>query len=222
MNTDKKLIFDFLEDLSRNNSKEWMDSNRERYKEAKNIWLDEIARILGRLSVYDERLKLVRPKDTVGRINNNRRFHPDRPVYRDYFTFTPYSGISRASYHISISPSRSFIGGGIYHPDAVDLAKIREAIDYDGSELLDIAGGKKFKELFGGLNEDPDRLKSAPKGYPKDHKYIDLLRRKNFTAIAVVTREDVTADSFEGFAEETFLVLKPLIDYISRAITFEE
>lgn len=218
----KKLIFDFLEDLSNNNSKVWMDKNRDRYKQAKNIWLNEIALMLNRLAKYDERLRPVQPKDTITRINNNRKFHPDRPVYKDNFTFTPFGGISSASFHVSISPSYSFIGGGVYHPSPDDLQKIREAIDYDGSELLKITQEKKFAKIFGGLNDDPDKLKSAPKGFPKDHKHIELLRRKNFTAIVEITKDQVIADSFADYIEKMFLVLKPMMDYLNRAISFEE
>ena len=218
---DKKLIFNFLRDLSKNNSKEWMNEHRNKYIEAKNIWLNEIEIILNRLSLYDENLKFIRPIDTISRINNNRRFHPDKPIYKDNFTFTPYNGMFSASFHISLSPEYSFMGGGIYHPDNFTLNKIREAIDYDGSLLMKILNSKKFIDFYGSLDYDSDQLKSAPKGYNKDHKYIDLLKRRNFTAIIELTQKEVISEKFVGYISEAFISIKPLIDYLNNAIAFK-
>lgn len=78
MNT--KVILDFLSDLSSNNSKEWMDQNRSRYTEVRNIWMAEVELFLRSLSRFDERLESVQAKETVHRINNNRRFQPDKPL----------------------------------------------------------------------------------------------------------------------------------------------
>ena len=219
---DKKIIFEFLTELSNNNSKEWMDEKREKYFKAKKIWLNEIQLILNRLAKYDSKLKLVQPKDTITRINNNRRFHPNKPVYKDYFSFTPYSGFNLASIHVSISPQKSFIGGGLYHPSPEILNKVREGIDYDGNELLKIIKEKNFIKFYGGIDEDPEQLKSAPKGYKKDHKYIDLLRRKNFTARINLTDQQVISDNFAALVENAFVSIKPLLEYLNRAIEFEE
>ncbi len=219
---DKKLILDFLRDLSNNNSKEWMDKNRDRYNEAKNIWLNEVGLYLNRYAKYDPKLKHVLPKDTITRINNNRRFHPDKPIYKDNFTFTPYHGIASASIHISLSPNYSFIGGGLYHPYPAILAKVRDAIDYNGNVLLDIVNDKKYVNIYGGLEDDPDQLKSAPKGFDKDHQYIELLRRKNFISRFSISSEQFISDEFVDLAEKAFVIIKPLLDYLNTAIEFEE
>jgi uncharacterized protein (TIGR02453 family) len=219
---DKKLIFDFLKDLMKNNSKEWMNKNRHRYIEAKNIWLNEIDLILKRLRIHDEKLTLVIPSDTISRINNNRRFHPYKPVYKDNFTFTPYHGIASASFHISVSPKYSFMGGGLYQPDSKKLNKVRAAIDRDGQIFVNILNEKRLVNLFGRLDHDDEELKSAPRGYSGDHKYIDLLRRKNFTSIIHLTYGDVISDNFVDLVEEAFVIIKPLVDYLNDAINFEK
>ena len=219
---DKQLILSFLEDLSKHNSKEWMDKNRDRYKEAKNIWLEEIKLILGRIAKHDPALRLVQPKNTISRITNNRRFHPDKPVYTDTFTFTPYKNIHSASFHISISPAYSFIGGGLYHADNEQLNKVREAIDYDGDELKKIVADKNYKKLFSGLDNYDDDLRTSPKGYKKDHKHIDLLKRKNLTSRVEIKRKQFLSDKFADLAEHAFILLKPMIDYLNKAIGFEE
>jgi len=220
----KKLIFGFLKNLSDNNSKEWMDLHRSEYLEAKNIWLHEVEIILSRLSLHEEKFRTVVPKDTITRINNNRKFQPHKPVYKDNFTCTPLGSIGSATLHISVSvnPANSFIAGGLYHPESETLKKVREAIDYDGHLLNGIITNKKFVKFYGGLENDEDMLKSVPKGYHKDHKHIDLLKRRNFVAFRNITRSEVISGKFVDLVEEAYLTVKPLNDYLNRAIEFSD
>lgn len=213
----KRKIYDFLRDLTDNNSKEWMDENRDRYHEAKGIWLDEIAKILDRLAEHDPIYEKIKPKDTIMRINNNRMFHPDRPVYKDNFAFSP-SGKDDPALYLHVSPSESFVGGGVYHPDNKTLKQIRGAIDYDGAELLKITQKKSFQGFYAGLDEDPDKLKTSPKGYDQDHEHIELLRRKNFTATHRLTQQEVISDELVDLVEQAYLEIKPLNDYLKRAM----
>lgn len=216
----KRKIYDFLRDLKENNSKEWMDANRKRYHEAKQIWLAEIDGMLKRLAKYDPKLGKMRPKETIMRINNNRRFHPEKPVYRDNFAFSP-SGRHDPAFYIHLSPSESFIGGGLYRPDNAILKKVRDAIDYNGDKLLSIVKENAFREFYGGLSDDPDKLKTSPQGYDQEHRHIELLRRKNFTAIHPVTQKEMISDEFIDIVEQAFVTLQPLNAYLKRAIDFE-
>jgi uncharacterized protein (TIGR02453 family) len=136
----KHKIFDFLQGLRENNSKEWMDENRQRYHEAKDIWLEEVAGFLKRLSPHDSTIEKLSPKQTIMRINNNNMFHPDKPTYKDSFGFDPYKGRNRPAFYVHLSPSGSFLYGGLWRPDSDALKKMREAIDYDGEELMKIVG----------------------------------------------------------------------------------
>ncbi len=84
-----KTVLKFLGDLSKNNSKEWMDANRDKYLTAKECWLNEVEKILTILCKYDyEHFSLLEPKKCISRITNNRMFNPDLPTYKTYFTFS--------------------------------------------------------------------------------------------------------------------------------------
>ncbi len=148
---EKKKIFDFLRELGNHNSKVWMDAHRDEYNAAKTIWLNEVQNIMNRLAKYDKSFANKNPKDTITRINNNRRFQPDKPVYKDNFTTTPYGGMCVPSFHISVSPNGSFIAGGIYRPDPELLKKIRDSIAYEGDELVAILKKKEFAKFYGSL-----------------------------------------------------------------------
>ena len=217
---DKKYIFDFLRDLKNNNSKEWMDANRKRYHTARNRWLEEVDLILERLSKHNPYFAQFKAKHTIMRINNNRVFHPNKPIYKDYFAFSPTVKTNPIAHiHIAAGLSWSFLGGGLWAPEKSVLKQMRDAIDYDGEVLLEIIGQKGFQRIFGGLAEDPKRLKFSPKGYPRNHRHIDLLRYNNLTAQVTLTEKMVTSENFVDFVEEAYLELKPLNDYLEKALS---
>lgn len=218
----KEYIFRFLRDLSNNNSKNWMDENRERYHTAKERWIEEVDLILKRLSKHDSYFEQFKPKDTLMRINNNRQFHPDKPIYKDYFSCSPNTKSQPfAKIHISVGISWSFLGGGLWRPDNKVLKQVRDTIDYDGDELVEIINNKEFKDFFGGLAEDTQKLKTSPREYPNDHKHIELLRYKNITAQTELTQKIVTSDGFVDYVEQAFLMLRPLNNFIEKAISVE-
>lgn len=214
MNT--KLILEFLSDLSANNSKAWMEQNRNRYTEVRNIWMTGVENFLMNLERFEERLQAVRPKETVHRINNNRRFQSDKPLYKDNFTFTPFMKIAPASYHLSISPGKSFVGGGLYRPSVDILSKVRQKIDLDGHLLEEILSDPKLTGYYGGLALKDEALKLAPLGYPKNHPRIELLKMKSFVVIRQLSDREVIESDLIELVEESFLIIKPMIDYLNN------
>ena len=142
---EREYIFRFLRDLRNNNSKEWMDENRDRYQTAKERWLADIQDILNRIVKYDKAFGDIDPKKTITRINNNRRFHPDKPIYKSFFSCTPTATKDGSAFHISIGPDQSFVGGGVYHPDKETLEKVRAAFDYNGDEFKKLISSKKLR-----------------------------------------------------------------------------
>lgn len=214
----KQYILDFLRDLTQNNSKEWMDENRNRYHTAKQIWLDEIEQILKRLAKHDPMFETIEAKDALRRINNNRMFHPDKPVYKDRFVCSPINDLAKPAFYISVSPSGSFIGGGLHRPDKELLDRLRAAIDYDGEQLKEIIQADTFQGLFGGLSEDEHMLKTSPRGYSKDHRHIDLLRRKTFTGMKSFSEAEFVSDTFVDMVEESFLGLKSFNEYLGKSV----
>ena len=213
----KTKVYDFLRDLSANNSKRWMDAHRDRYEATKEIWIQECGRLVERLAEIDDFYKGVEAKDTVERINNNLLYHPDKPTYKDHFGFTPgnYKG---TDIYVSISPSYSFIAGGSHNPDSGMLKDLRSAIDKEGDKLQEIITDPDFVDYFGGLEEDPKMLKTSPKGYDKDHPYIDLLRRKDFTVSRRITQEEVLGDGFVEIVAEAYGKMRPLLEFIRGAL----
>lgn len=215
----KKAILDFLKDLSKNNSKEWMDDNRGKYIFAKDAWLEEVQQILTLLKKFDkDYFEHFKPKDCISRITNNRMYNPNLPVYKDFFTFSIMDKTDMFSpLHISIGVENSFIGCGYHNPDKQTLKNIRDAIDYDGKSLQTILEKKKFKEFFGGLSNFTEPLKTSPKGYDKDHPFVEYLRYKNYTVLRNLTHKEFLDDNFIKTVEQAYELSKPFGEYLKKA-----
>ena len=114
------------------------------------------------------------------------------------------------------------VGGGTWRPESAILRKIREGIDYNGNELLEIIHAPAFQKVFGGLDDDGQMLKTSPRGFDIDHPHINLLRRKSFTGIKVLKPADVVSDGFVDIVEEGYVTLLPLNNWLKKVIEFEE
>ena len=98
-------------------------------------------------------------------------------------------------------------------PDKDKLLAIRNAIADNPKGFRRIVEAKKFKETFKELHGDS--LKTAPKGFPKDHEAIEYLRMKSFTvARGPLKNTVVNADDFVSYAGNVFKTMKPLIDFL--------
>ena len=86
-------------------------------------------------------------------------------------------------------------------PDSEKLSKIRQEIDYNTNDFLKILNDKKFKKVFPSL-DDFDKLKTAPKGYPKDHPHLDLLKHKSYIVSHPFTDKEVVDKKFVKNAAE--------------------
>ena len=72
----------------------------------------------------------------------------------------------------------SFIGGGIYMPQPDVLKAIRNEIYENVEEYKRIVEDKAFKSYFPEMYGE--KLKTAPKDFPKDFSEIDFLKNKHF------------------------------------------
>lgn len=219
---DTKFVIAFLEDLSDNNSKSWMDDNRSRYHKAKDIWLEQVQTILTRLTDLNPDFALVQPKSTISRINNNRRFQPNKPVYKDFLSCDlSGKGIVRSMFYFGIGKTWSFVGGGLHNPEKEQLSAFRNAIDYDGQEFHDLQHAPAFQQFFGGLTSFKSSLKTAPRGYPKDHQWIEYLRLTSIAATKPLTKRDILSDSFPDIIAEAYQAFRPMELYLEKVIEFE-
>lgn len=218
---DLNFILKFLKDLARHNDRAWFEKNKSRYLEAKALFEDVVGAVLNELVRFDPALAGLDPKKLPFRIYRDVRFGKDKRPYKTNMGagFSPNGRlIQEPGYYLHIEPSnKSFIAGGIYMPDATNLAKIRQEIDYNPNGLRKILHAKKFEEAFGDF-DDFDKLKTAPKGYAKDHPQIEWLKLKSFIVTMPLTDKQVTDKKFIGLTASACKQIKPLNNYLQQAL----
>lgn len=156
---------DFFKDLAVNNNREWFQAHKDAYERVcrepmKNLMVE---------------LELPFGVSKISRINRDVRFSHDKSPYRTYIA----AGIG--GNYISLSAEGLYVGAGMYKPEPAALQRFRAAIDREesGQELQKIVTALRRK----GYDVDThEKVMSSPKGYPRDHPRIDLLRMKDIFA----------------------------------------
>ena len=215
------LILKFLGNLAKHNDRNWFEKNKPVYLEAKNGFEEFLTNLLPELAKFDEGVGMLNPKKLAFRIYRDVRFSKDKKPYK----INMGAGISpngklvqEPGYYIHIQPgNKSFMAGGIYMPDPANLAKIRQEIDYNTKGFLKVLNDKKFKKLFPKMG-DFDKLKTAPKGYPKDHPQLEILKNKSYIVSHPFTDVQVKDKKFIKSVAESCKTLKPLNDFLKEAI----
>jgi len=214
-------ILKFLRALAKNNDRAWFEKNKATYLESKELFDDFVESLLKELSKFDKSLTGLNPKKLAFRIYRDVRFSKDKRPYKVNMGagFSPGGKmIQEPGYYIHIEPgNKSFIAGGLYMPDAPNLSKIRQEIDYNFKAFDKVLKEKKFKSMFKKL-DDFDKLKTAPKGYPKDHPHLELLKHKSYIVSHYFTDKEVTDKNFLKKVVEACKAVKPLNDFLSEAL----
>lgn len=213
-------ILKFLQTLSKKNDRGWFEKNKDDYLQAKEEFELFVEKVLEELIKFNRSLAGLNPKKLPFRIYRDVRFSKDKRPYKTNMGagFSPNGKlVQEPGYYLHIQPGGSFVAGGIYMPDPVNLRKIRQEIDYNGEKLEKILKEKKFKKWFKGFSKF-DKLKTVPKGYAKDHPRLDWLKHKTFIVSHAFTDAEVKDKNFLKKITEASKTMKPLIEYLKEAI----
>jgi uncharacterized protein (TIGR02453 family) len=217
-----ELILKFLKDINKHNDREWFEKNKSRYLEAKQKFDGLVGAILQQLIKFDEGLSGLNPKKLAFRIYRDVRFSKDKRPYKTNMGagFSPNGKlVQEPGYYLHVQPgNKSFVAGGIYQPDAENLGKIRQEIDYNSDKLKKIMNDKRFRKLFSDF-DDFDKLKTMPRGFPKDHPHIEWLKHKSFIVSRPFTDKEVLDKKFVTLVASTSKTIKPLNDFIRESIS---
>lgn len=185
---DFNIILNFLKELAKHNDKAWFDKNKQKYLDAKVAFEEIVTHLFDDMLKIDPTLSGLEPRKLIFRIYRDVRFSKDKRPYKTNmgaaFSATG-KGLGRPGYYFHIEPgNKSFIGAGLYMPEPDVLSKVRQEIDYNGKQLEKLMKAKSFRAYFSDF-WDGDKLKTMPKGYLKEHAYIEWIKLKSF----IVTHE---------------------------------
>lgn len=211
----------FLGDLGKHNERPWFEAHRERYLVAHGNVIAFADALLARMRQHDK-LSTADGRSSLQRIYNDQRFHKDRPPYKARFAggLARVKPALRGGYYFSIQPGGSFIGCGFFQPEPDDLRRIRMDILYDHEVWEKLLRSTKFRKTWGQL--EGKQLKTAPRGFPKDHPAIALLRHTQFLFRRNFTDEEVLREHFVEVVNSSFKDIRPWFDHMSEVLTTDE
>jgi uncharacterized protein (TIGR02453 family) len=225
----------FLQELSENNDREWLKMHDPTYRQAlkdSNTFFEELQT---KIIELDETIPELPMKDITFRIYRDIRFSPDPTPYKTHFS-AAWSRTGRkgpfAAYYCQIKPGGSFVGGGLWMPEASALAALRKDIDKKAQNLKDVLLNDGIrKQFFSGIKKDEklvmkafadqnkeNALKTKPRDYAADHKYIQLLRLRNFTIGRKLKDEEIVGNGGIDRVAEVIKCLVPFVTYLNSIV----
>jgi uncharacterized protein (TIGR02453 family) len=157
---------DFFEGLEADNCKGYWTEHKKTYEQDVRAPMEAL---IAELADEFGEGRIFRP-------NRDIRFSADKTPYKTNIAAMAGDG------YLHLSADELMVGSGMYHmmPDQLERYRRAVATDRTGSELEEIIRRLRKAKLD---VHGTDPLKTAPKGYPKDHPRIDLLRNKGLVAM---------------------------------------
>jgi len=214
--------FAFLEELAANNNRDWFAEHKQEYE-------DQVrSPALAFIDAVGERLPGFAPHfvadsrkmgGSLMRVYRDSRFSKDKTPYKTnigiQFRHETGKDVHAPGYYAHISASECFVGVGIWHPASDALLKIRRQIADEPELWLAARDDGQFSRWF---NLAGDSLKTAPRGFAKDHAMIEDLRRKDFIAMSQIAPALVEQEDFAAIACDYFTTAQPMMQFLCKAL----
>ena len=198
----------FFVGLERDNSKDYWTAN-------KTIFDEEVREPMAALvDSLPERFQPFK----IFRMNRDIRFSPDKSPYKTQHGAAHEIGGTVYYVHLDARGLMTACGAYMMAPDQLERYRESVAADATGRTLQDMLHDLRQRgfEVGHGMSEP---LKTAPRGYPKDHPRVDLLRQKAVSAHRRLTGTGLRdGAAVRQFVEDTFDKCEPLNDWIKSNI----
>jgi uncharacterized protein (TIGR02453 family) len=176
--------------------------------------------VIGEISKFDKESAQTTAKASLFRINRDIRFSADKLPYKTNFGAFIARGCRKGihpGYYIHVEPGGCFLAGGIYMPSGPMLKAIRNDIYDNIEEFKEIIHAPVFQKQFGKTLWG-EKLKTAPKGFPKDFPDIELLKYKHYTVAKDEPDRLYSQPAFIEEVKEVFRVMSPFNKFLNRAV----
>lgn len=213
-------IFRFLQQLSENNNRDWFQSHKPEFLQAKESFQIITEILIKEIGKFDPEINSLQAKDCIFRIYRDVRFSKDKSPYKTNFgAFMVLGGkkSGKAGYYMHFDPQGSFLAGGIYMPPSDQLKKLRNYIFEHANELKEIINQPDFKRKFGEISGE--KLKNPPRGFPADFPDIELLKFKSYIVIKEYSEKRLVQEDFITEAKTVFQQMHPFISFLNKSLT---
>ena len=221
MTKDKRpaLVLRFLARIAVHNDREWMAAHRAEYDEARAAFEDLTADLIRALAEVDPAVAPLTVHDCTYRFYRDTRFSPDKSPYKRHMGAyvnprgkkSPHGG-----YYLHLQPGACEIAGGAYCLEPKLLRAVRESVVDRTDEFRAIVEGERFRTLFPVIGLD--RVKTLPKGFPRDFPWPDYIRCKDYCVGHAVPDAFFDQPDWMERAVDEFRVMKPFLDFVNDTV----
>lgn len=214
MMTINPAVFTFFNKLEKNNNRDWFEDHKPEFK-ALEKEIKGFSSTLESALNSNDRIE----KTKMFRIYRDVRFSKNKTPYKTHFGISLHreKPALRGGYYVHLQSGETFIGGGFWDPSKEDLLRIRQELEIDATDFRTLMEESTFKAAWGNLVGD--EVKTAPKGFSKEHSNIDLIKKKQYLFIKKFSDAEVLADDFYDRVVRDFKAIRPFFDYMSDVLT---
>lgn len=221
-----KDLFDFFDRLAVNNNRPWFMEHKAEYDDLRARWIQGVGGVIAALSDEWPEVRWLDPARATYRIYRDVRFSGDKTPYKTHLSSSiappailkSHIGLYLEAGHVK---DNTGIYGGMWCPDAAALRKIRKAIIDNSEEWLEIVNSPEMLRIYG-KKWYGDALKTAPKGYDRDHELIEYLRLKDIGKFTCLNRGLFNDPSWPDSIADLSRPLIPLVKFLAYTVYEEE
>ncbi len=215
-------LFRFLRELAENNDRTWFQARRGRYDdEVRGPALEFIAATAPHWARISAHVR-ADPRPVGGslfRIHRDVRFGSDKRPYKTHvgiqFRHEDAKDVHAPGFYLHLEPRNSFVGFGIWHPDATTARRIRASIVAQSAAWKAATASAAFRRDFELAGES---LKRPPRGFDREHPHVVDLMRKDFIAVAPLTQAEICRPDFARAFVHRARTGVPLVRFLCEAL----
>ena len=211
----------FLRQLKRNNDRDWFQAHKDTFdgklRRPMELVVDQVnAKLAGIAPDY-----VTDVKKAIFRIYRDTRFSKDKTPYKTHlgalFSKRGMAKLSGGSFYFHVAPDGVIVAGGVYFADPKVLLQLRNHLSQHYEELAGLLKAKSVKALCGELHGES--LSRPPKGFPPDHRAIELIKKKQWYFDVTLDVEEASKPGFAQTLVKRFQAMLPVVEFLNRGVT---
>lgn len=206
----------FLVELALHNERSWFQPRKTEYEHLLKEPMEALCRALAERFEAEGLPLRADPSRSPFRIYRDVRFSADKSPYKTHVSASfPWSGEGGGvGAYFHFQPGEMFAGGGMWHPEPVQLAAWRQTVANDLDKVEATLKNSTFVATFGSIGGDS--LKRVPTGFATDHPGAELLRLKDVTFGRHLSDDEVFSPNLPATLSEAFAAAIPLLELLAR------
>lgn len=222
----KPEAFEFLRQLELNNARDWFEPRKHEFEQ---LCRDPALRLIEAMAqpLAEISTQFVASSKLVGgslfRIYRDVRFARDKTPYKPWLGLrfkhlAKHAGGEAPLFYVHLGPQQCFAGGGLWHPSAAVLNRVRGFIAANPQTLQDLLSAPGFAAHFRRGVESAVR---APRGFDPEHPLIEEIKRKDFVALRYFDTSLACSAELVPTLAAYLSGSAALVDYLCAALDLE-